>query len=218
LDSDFWHRRWRKNEIAFHQESGNPHLREFWEKLGLTGRRHVFVPLCGKSRDMIWLARQGHMVLGVEISAIAVRDFFREHDWLAEHSSAGAFERWESSGIRLLCGDFFALQPSDLSGVDAVYDRASLIALPPPLRARYAEHLRAILPPTTPVLLVTLEYPQQLMQGPPFSVHEEEIHALYGGRYAIQRLKTHNALADNPRFQNRGLPHLLEKVFFLTPL
>ncbi|MCP5426152.1 MAG: thiopurine S-methyltransferase [Gammaproteobacteria bacterium] len=217
MEPKFWHDRWHKNEIGFHQETGNPHLRAFWASLGLTARHHVFVPLCGKSRDMIWLAEQGHTVLGVELSEIAVRDFFREQALTPKKSSAGPFEVWEIDELRLLCGDFFDLQATDLSDVDGVYDRASLIALPEDMRKGYVRHLLKILPPDAPLLLVTLEYPQETMNGPPFSVHEEEVHALYGARYAVELLKTHDGLAESPRFRDRGLPFMHEKVFHLRP-
>ncbi|NJN48227.1 MAG: thiopurine S-methyltransferase [Candidatus Competibacteraceae bacterium] len=215
MDSGFWHRRWRKNEIAFHQEAGCRHLREFWPTLGLANGRQVFVPLCGKSQDLIWLAQQKHPILGIELSDVAVSDFFQEHELTPQRMSAGAFEVWESDAIKLLCGDFFALTTTDLENVAGVYDRAALIALPPAMRQDYVEHLLGILPPGTPILLVTLEYPQELMDGPPFCVREEEVRMLFGRYYTVELLKIHDAFPENPRFQNRGLPYLNEKIYRL---
>jgi thiopurine S-methyltransferase len=166
---------------------------------------------------MIWLAQQQHPVLGVELSAVAVADFFREHQLAPQQMSAGAFEVWETDAIKLLCGDFFALSAADLENVAGVYDRASLIALPPAMRRDYAKHLLGILPPGAPMLLVTLEYPQELMRGPPFCVHEQEVRTLYGEHYAVELLKIYDALPESPRFQDLGLPYFNEKIYCLKP-
>jgi thiopurine S-methyltransferase len=130
---------------------------------------------------------------------------------------AGAFECWEAGEICLWCGDFFALTPADLSTCAAVYDRASLIALPPAMRQDYARHLQAILPPATGILLVTLEYPQERIGGPPFAVDESEVQALYGARYGVERLYVHVDAVQNPRFPEAGVTHWTEKVYLLKP-
>ncbi len=176
----------------------------------------MFVPLCGKSLDMLWLAGQGHPVLGVDISPIALHSFFQENDLTAHVRQTGSFEVWETQDITLLCGDFFALDRAALAAIGGVYDRASLIALPPALRRQYADHLMAILPPTAPVLLVTLEYPQEQMQGPPFCVEAAEVQALYSSAYTVELLFNCDALAENPRFQGQ-LTRLEEKIYRLIP-
>lgn len=216
MDPDFWHRRWRNNEIAFHQQAINTHLQQFWSGLKLKPNERIFVPLCGKSLDMLWLAGQGYQVLGVEISPLAVESFFQENGLNPQIRRTERFEVCQADTFTLLLGDFFALVPTDLSDIASVYDRASLIALPPAMRQQYARHLTAILPPSASVLLVTLEYPQEAMQGPPFSVEEPEVQDLYAGAYAIERLYIHDALAENPRFHDR-LSRLEEKVYLLKP-
>ncbi len=216
MDPDFWRRRWRKNEIAFHQQDINTHLQHCWNRLELKPGERVFAPLCGKSLDLLWLAGQGHPVLGVEISRLAVESFFRENGLNPKIWQQDRFEVWQADAFTLLCGDFFALIPTDLSDVASVYDRASLIALPPAMRQQYARHLTAILPPSARSLLVTLEYPQEAMQGPPFSVEEPEVQALYENAYDIERLYVHDALPENPRFHDR-LNRLEEKVYLLKP-
>ena len=216
MDPDFWNRRWRKNEIAFHQQEINTHLQHFWSRLGLKPGERVFVPLCGKSLDMLWLASQGYRVLGVEISRLAVESFFRENELNPQIRQEDRFEVWQVDAFTLLCGDFFALVPAVLGGIASVYDRASLIALPPAMRQQYASHLTAILPPSANMLLVTLEYPQDAIQGPPFSVEEPEVQASYGNAYDIERLYVHDALPENPRFHDR-LSRLEEKVYLLKP-
>lgn len=213
MHPDYWLERWQKNEIGFHQTETNFHLQEFWARLGVSGR--VLVPLCGKSRDMLWLRAQGHQVLGVEISALAVQSFFDENTLQPTITLDGAFERWSTDGLTLLRGDFFDLNPAHLGTVAGVYDRASLVALPPELRQRYARHLCDILPPTAPLLLVTMEYEQAQMLGPPFAVSEAEVRDLYGADYQVTLLYTKDILAEQPRFRERGLTRLDERAYHL---
>lgn len=217
METEFWLERWKKNEIGFHQREINTHLQAFWGRLHLPQGSAVFVPLCGKSGDMLWLRAQGHAVLGIELSPIAVRDFYAENNLESRTSGQGRFERWETDGLAILRGDFFDLAPQDLRDVAGVYDRASLIALPPPMRAHYAGHLRAILPAAAAVLLVTMEYPQEQMTGPPFSVREGEVRGFYEDRYAVTHLFTKDILGESPQFRERGLSHLVERVYHLAP-
>jgi thiopurine S-methyltransferase len=213
MEIPFWHDRWKQNEIGFHQADFNSHLQEFWPSLGLKADSHVFVPLCGKSRDLLWLRAQGHPVLGVEVSPIAVRDFFKENGLTPQVSRRDPFEVREADGLTILCGDFFALTPEWLADIQAVFDRASLIALPPDLRTRYAAHMARILPPNARILLVTMEYPAQGLQGPPFSVDEDEVRALYEKHFSVTSLLRKDILTDNPRFRERGVGALHEHVY-----
>ncbi|MCR4300442.1 MAG: hypothetical protein NUV51_02450 [Sulfuricaulis sp.] len=135
---------------------------------------------------------------------IAARDFFAENKLTPKTTTLGKFEQWEAERYKILVGDFFSLETSHLSEVASVYDRASLIALPPALRQRYADHLAAILPAKTEILLVTLEYPEDEMEGPPFSVTEAEVRQLFERHYRVAPLKAKNALAENPQLRERG--------------
>ncbi len=218
MKHDFWHERWLRNEIGFHQQEYNTHLQEFWFRLGLSPDARVFVPLCGKTLDLLWLRAQGHEVMGVEISPVAVRDFFGENDLTPRVSRHGLFERWETDGLVILCGDFFDLGVGDLRNCSGVFDRASLIALPPEMRRDYAVHLRQITPPVARTLLVAMEYPQEQMQGPPFSVREEEVRELYDQAYDIKRLYSLDILEEHARFREKGLTGLTEKVYLMGPL
>jgi len=216
MKKEFWLERWEREEISFHQNEVNPHLCEFWPELNLARGSTVFVPLCGKSQDMLWLREQGLQVLGVELSAIAVQAFFKENGYIPQQITCGKFDRYEADGIRILCGDFFDLSRDDMANVSAVYDRASLIALPPEMRVRYVRHLVSILPRAIQILLITVDYPQPEMLGPPFSVSSGEVEALYR-EYAEVHLLAHlEVLAQNPRFQQRGLSRLQENIFQLT--
>lgn len=217
MKAEFWLERWQRKEIGFHQDEINVHLQEYWNGLQLPAGGEVFVPLCGKSRDMLWLRAQGHRVLGVELSPLAVEDFFLENELKPQVRSAGAFDCWSCDGVSILCGDFFDLEAADLKAVAGVYDRASLVALPQEMRQRYAQHLQRILPAGTPTLLVSMDYAQQEMGGPPFAVSEAEVSSLYGAHYAVERLYTLDVLAENPRFRERGLTRLDEVVYRLSP-
>jgi thiopurine S-methyltransferase len=217
MERDFWHERWQRNEIGFHQQEINAYLQDFWGQLVVPAGGLVFVPLCGKSRDLLWLRARGHKVLGVELSPIAVRDFFAENALTPQVTRQGAFERYETDGLVILCGDFFGLTPELVQGVAGVYDRAALIALPPELRGRYAGHSAAVLPAAAGMLLVTMEYPQNEMSGPPFAVREDEVRQLYEKRYTVTCLLSKDILAESPRFRERGLSALTEKVYRLTP-
>lgn len=216
MKKDFWLERWERKETGFHQSEINPYLRQYWQELHFARDSEVFVPLCGKSSDMLWLRQQGHPVLGVELSAIAAQAFFEENGYTPHRIASGKFDRYEADSICILCGDFFDLREDDLAKVGAVYDRASLVALPPDMRERYVRHLASILTPGTQILLIAFDYPQQEMPGPPFAVSTDEVEALYRPYAEICQLAQLDVLAQNPRFQERGLSQLRENVFLLT--
>ncbi|MFO8154645.1 MAG: thiopurine S-methyltransferase [Pseudomonadota bacterium] len=217
MDEQFWHERWENNQIGFHEDRVNTHLEAYWHELGLARGTKVFVPLCGKARDLLWLRAQGHEVLGIEVSAIAVRDFFAENDLRPTVTECAIGERWSVDGLTIIRGDFFDLDSEETEGCAGVFDRASLIALPPPMRRDYAAHLKRILPVWAETLLVTLDYPPEEMNGPPFSVTETEVRALYGDTWTIQRLWQADALEENRKFRERGVTRLLETVYRLSP-
>ena len=217
MEHEFWHKRWHNDQIGFHQPEGNPLLQQHWPALGIPRECEVFVPLCGKSRDMAWLAQWGHRVVGCELSAKAVEAFFREQNLEPRVEEGERFTRYAAGPFNLLCGDFFQLAPGDIGATAALYDRAALIAMPESMRDLYAAHLLSLLAEDAPGLLITLEYDQSRMQGPPFSVSPEEVERLFGGRYTIERLSEEDALADSPRFAKAGLSVLWEKVYRLSP-
>ncbi|MFA7386290.1 MAG: thiopurine S-methyltransferase [Thiohalobacteraceae bacterium] len=216
MEPSFWHARWEANEIGFHQDEINAHLQRYWSRFELPPGGTVFVPLCGKTRDMLWLASQGLRVVGVEISPIATAAFFNENGLSAEVAREGRFVRHTAAEVRLLEGDYFDLAPADLGPIDAVYDRASLIALPPDLRRRYVDQMARLTAPGVPLLLITLAYPQQEMQGPPFAVTATEVEELWSPGFRIEPLDDRDILEENPRFRARGLTLLQEQLYRLT--
>ncbi len=217
MESQFWLERWQNNEIGFHQSDINAHLRDYWEHLRVPAGSLVFVPLCGRTRDMVWLRAGGYRILGAELSPIAVSSFYAENGLGAQVTPQPPFERWEAGGITLLRGDVFDLTVADLEGVTAVYDRAALVAFPSPMRRDYVRKLASVLPSAAQILLVTMDYPQDQMPGPPFSVPEQEVRDLYGPEYRVDRLRTRDVLSENDRFHKRGLTRLVEHVFHIGP-
>lgn len=216
MKKDYWLERWNQEEIGFHQSDINPYLCQYWQELQLARGSEVFVPLCGKSHDMLWLCKQGYSVLGVEFSIVAIQAFFEENGHAPYYLSGEKFNRYETNGICILSGNFFDLGQKDLANVSAVYDRASLVALPPNMRENYVRHLLSILPPTTQILLITLDYSQSEMSGPPFAVSGGEVEVLYSEHAKICQVAQLDVLERYPRFQERGVSQLRENVFLLT--
>ena len=205
MQADFWLNRWEQNQIGFHEEDINSHLQKFWGNLDIPSGSKIFVPLCGKSSDMLWLLSQGYQVFGVELSPLAVESFFADNHLEARLSVHGSFQRWEMKGLTVFQGNFFDLKSEDLLGCCAIYDRASLIALPIEMRQQYATHLRKIVPALSHTLLVTLEYDQNKMQGPPFSVAESEVNNLFADTQKVACLFSEDILEHNEQFKQKGL-------------
>lgn len=217
MDEEFWKRRWARNEIGFHLSEVNPYLRRYWPGLQLAEGARVLVPLCGKSLDMAWLSEQGFAVLGIELSERAVEDFFAEQHLAAEVSTQGEFKVYRAGALEIRCGDFFALSHRDVADCQGLYDRAALIALPPDMRQRYVEHLTDILAPSCQGLLITLDYEQEQMSGPPFSVSDAEVRQSLGARWNLELLERANVLDEdgNWKFLQRGLTRLDENCYRL---
>ncbi len=214
MQADFWHQRWACNQIGFHQQQVNPGLLRFWPDLTLAARSRVLVPLCGKSRDLRWLLEQGYRVLGIELSQTAVEAFFSEQQIAASISQRGAFTVYAGEGIELWCGDIFALRAEDVADCTALYDRAALIALPPVMRERYVAHLGSVLPAQCGGLLITLDYDQSKIDGPPFAVADEEVQRLLGPVWGLQTLQIAE-VERNAKQLERGVERMQERVYRL---
>ena len=182
MEASFWHAKWEKSEIGFHQDDFNPLLLEHFGALSLPAGSRVFVPLCGKTRDILWLLESGYRVVGVELSRVAVDQLFADMELQPAISRTGQLTRFAVEDLDIYCGDIFDLTGSELGRIDAVYDRAALVALPATMRQRYADHLAAVTG-SARQLLVAYEYDQSLQDGPPFAVSADEIRRLYGTHY-----------------------------------
>lgn len=191
MESKFWHQRWAEKKIGFHQPEVNADLISHWSTLDPPAQGRVLVPLCGKSLDMVWLIQQGHHVVGLELSELAVREFFVELEVEPEVETKDRFKIFRADNLTILCGDFFEATPDDLGGVDTVYDRAALVAMPPEMRQQYADQLKRLMPDQVPMLLLTFQYTSEEVQGPPFSVDQDIVTKLYQDRFEIDVLDRH---------------------------
>lgn len=208
MQAEFWLERWREGRTHFHQSRVTPLLQKYWPSLQLPAGAKVLVPLCGKSLDMLWLAGQGHPVLGVELSELAVQQFFAEHALAPRVSESAQGKHYVAGDIEIICGDIFALHDETLAACAGAYDRAALIALPPDMRARYAQQVYGRLPAGARSILITLEYAQDKMDGPPFSVVEEEVLRLYAPLTDAVAIDRRDILDKEPKFRERGLEKL----------
>jgi thiopurine S-methyltransferase len=172
--------------------------------------------MCGKTRDMVWLSEQGHRVIGVELSPVAVESFYSDNAMKPAHTHRSSFDISEADRICIMCGNFFDVAANDVKETKAVYDRAALVALPPSLREAYTTHMMEILPFGARMLLVSLEYPAGQMEGPPFAVGVDEVARLYDARASrIDLLRRENVLTANPALAGRGLTEIYENTFLI---
>ena len=187
MDAKFWHQRWEDNDIAFHVDEVNPLLVGYFDRLSLAEGARVFLPLCGKTLDIAWLLSKGYRVVGVELIETAIAQLFSELGIKPEISDLGRIKHYSAAHIDIFVGDIFDLSGEVLGPVDAVYDRAALVALPEDMRHRYTANLMQITD-KAPQLLICFEYDQSVMDGPPFSISNEEIETHYRDHYHLAPL------------------------------
>jgi thiopurine S-methyltransferase len=210
-----WIQRWKDGKIGWHRQSVNSKLIEFINCLALQSGDSIFVPLCGKSQDMVYLLEQGFKVIGVEVSQLAIEQFFSENHLRYSLKKTQSFSIYQAENITLYCGDYFALKASDLKSISGVYDRASLIALPIDLRAKYVRHLYSIIPSACRVLLLTLNYPQQQMSGPPYALSESEVVSLFSKGFECQQLQCFDDIENEPKFLHAGVDFIEKATYCL---
>lgn len=215
METEFWLERWREGRTHFHQSRVTPLLQKYWPQLGLPVGSTILVPLCGKSLDMLWLAEQGHQVLGVELSELAVQQFFSENGLQAQVHESAQGKHYVAGNIEIICGDIFTLSDATLAACAGAYDRAALIALPPEMRLRYAHQVYARLPVGAQSILITLEYAQEQMDGPPFSVMQEEVQRIFAPHTDARAIDRRDILEKEPKFVERGLKKLDTTVYRL---
>jgi thiopurine S-methyltransferase len=212
-----WLQRWKNQNIGWHHVEFNPHLLNHWHALRMPRGSLVLAPLCGKSRDMVWLAEQGYRIRGIELSPLATECFFQEQNLEPAVTTEAAFECRRAGPYELYCGDIFDLPQLDNRDIDGVYDRASLVALNPLQRKHYAQMLCDLMPQSSRMLLVAMDYPQEEMQGPPYSVQEAEVRALFASRFKVTLLHTLDLLKDTERYVDKGVSRMSEQVYLLKP-
>ncbi len=189
MNTSYWLQKWEQNNIAFHKSEANPVLVKYFEELALAKGSRVFVPLSGKTLDIGWLLAQGYRVVGAELIEIAIQQLFIELNVAPKVSAMGKVKHYGAENIDIFVGDIFQVSSEMLGSVDAIYDRAALVALPGEVRDLYTAHLRQITD-QAPQLLVIYEYDQTLMSGPPFAITLEEVYHHYGDHYEISQLES----------------------------
>jgi thiopurine S-methyltransferase len=207
MDAKFWHDKWENNQIGFHQPRVNPALVTHIHALPLAAGDRIFLPLCGKTLDIGWLLEQGYQVVGAELSVLAIQQLFAQLGVEPEITDLGDVKLYSATNIDIFVGDIFEVTRDMLGPVDAVYDRAALVALPPEMRVTYAQHLTKITK-TVPQLILTFEYDQDQMSGPPFSVVQSEVERHYQDSYDVTLLNTKT-------FLTRGTLPMQRHVFLL---
>jgi len=211
MEANFWHQRWERGEIGFHEGRANHFLVKHFEKLNLDKGARIFLPLCGKTIDISWLLSRGYRVVGVELSALAINELFNELGVQPEIVNTGSLDHYSAENIDIFVGDIFKLTSQILGSVNAIYDRAALVALPVDTRPEYTAHL-VRLTDTAPQLLISFEYDQTVMPGPPFSVIGDEIQQLYASAYHIKPV-------ENKKVEGnlKGVVEAEEFVWLLQP-
>ena len=211
MEHQFWHQRGEEGQIGFHEGKPNDLLVAHLERLGLAKGARFFVPLCGKAHDLGWLVAQGFRVVGAELSEIAVRELFEEQGLTPDVTPAGDLTRYASGGLEVFVGDVFKLDAPRLGTVDAVFDRAAFVALPDEIRTRYAKHIPEITG-HVPQLMITFEYDQSVMPGPPFAIAPDEVARRYGDRFAAVALARRSVEG-----KLKGQAEADEIIWHLTP-
>lgn len=214
MQSEFWHNCWQNQRIGFHQSEVHPLLPVLLSQVKLDKFRAVFAPLCGKSLDLWWLAEQAN-VIGAELSELACLQFYQDQEQEFSVAAQGSFQRFSHPAVDIWQGDYFGLKPEQLGDIGLIYDRAALIALPAQMRIDYVQQLKNLCPAPVSLLLLSLEYPQEEMPGPPFSVTEPEIRQLFDFAASVELLAMRN-LTGRPFAQRHfNVSRLIEKAFLI---
>ncbi|KXI27674.1 thiopurine S-methyltransferase [Paraglaciecola hydrolytica] len=187
MEADFWHQRWEKGEIGFHERDINPLLISYFHQLDLPKASRIFVPLCGKTHDISWLLDLGYQVVGAELSEVAIKELFKQLDIMPRVSDLLTAKRYQGPNLDIFVGDIFKITAQQLGQVDGIYDRAALVALPSAMRHLYSQHLHAITQGAKQ-LLISFDYDQDTMPGPPFSVVADEVKQHYAQHYKLTLL------------------------------
>lgn len=213
MESSFWHNCWERNLLGFHQHDVHPLLINNFTHLLSPSDRHVFVPLCGKTQDMVYLA-QYLQVTGSELSEIACRDFFVGNEIEFDQQTVGEFVRYSAEQLTLCQGDFFKLSANAIDKVDWIYDRAALIAMPPAMQEKYVKHLQHFFTANTRLFLITVEFPSEQLSGPPFSISGDDVKRLFSG-FSVECIASHEL--NDKRFAQRKfeVDSLCEKLYLI---
>jgi len=213
MKPSFWHKCWQRNSLGFHQETVHPFLEQLLLPRLTSTTEHVFLPLCGKSLDMVWFA-QRMKVSGAELSEIACHDFFQEKDLTFELQQRSCFNVYSYENIQLWQGDFFKLLPADLDKIDWIYDRAAIIALPESMQQQYVQHLSKFVSEHTTLFLISLEFPQEELEGPPFSISSLKVAQLFSD-FEVNCIAEHELVDKKFAQRTFNVKKLVERLYLI---
>lgn len=216
MEAEFWQEAWKIGKTHFHMSSYNLTLLKFFPKFEISKEAIVLVPLCGKTLDLIWLRDQGHRVIGVELSELAVLDFFKENNIDFKIEKIEHFKVFTSKNITIYCGDFFNLSKSLIKTISAVYDRAALIALPERMRSKYLKHMSSLIDTNTNVLLLSFERSPQTNHGPPHSIPREEMLTNTKSYFTLSILEETKEKIKSKLLKKEGINHMQRIVYHLV--
>ena len=216
MKKEFWIEKWQNKQTGFHKDFTHPLLIKYITETGIKQGDTVFVPLCGKSLDMLWLNNQGYKVIGIEVSELAIQQFFAENNLHAVRSTIDKFDVYQFENITLYCGDFFNLTKKHALDINAIYDRAAFIALPEELVGKYVDKMFDIVPAGAKHLLITLEFVKNSGPiGPPFNSPQEKVDLLYSQFSSIKLLQEEDIIAREHKFKEQGCDYVFERVYLI---
>lgn len=210
MEADFWHKKWELNEIGFHKTEANPLLVKHLVQLSLKNGDRIFLPLCGKTLDIGWLLQQGFQVVGAELSELAIQQLFEQLELKPQIAEIGSLKRYSAKNLDVFVGDIFAIDRELIGHIDAIFDRAALVALPSEMRIQYAKHLIDITN-NAPQILITFEYDTKGVSGPPHAISKNEITTHYDANYQLKTLER-----ENLRGGIKGKSEAIERVWLLS--
>ena len=217
MKKEFWLEKWQNKKIGFHKDTTHPLLVKYIDELKIKTGEAVFVPLCGKSIDMLWLNSQGYKVVGIELSELAIKQFFTENNLSYKKVNKGSFSLYTYENITIYQGDFFEMRKDYCTHIRAVYDRAALIALPDELVEKYVEKMREIIPENSSELLITLEFIRTTGSlGPPFTTPNDKVNHLFAKFASIRLLQELDIVEREDGFKAQGCDYVYERVYLIT--
>lgn len=220
LTLEEWQEKWMDHRIGFHKEQGHALLKKHLDTFlkGKSGLR-VFFPLCGKAVEMKWFADRGHSVVGVEVSELAIREFFTEQNLsyseepIMEIPGAKVFKS-SSGNISLYCCNLFDLPRTNIGKFDRIWDRGALVAINPCDRQRYADIMLSLVRKGFQYFLCVVSYDPTKHSGPPFYVPDAEVKRLFGSVCNSQYLEKVDIFEE--QYKSWGIDSLVEKLYLLT--
>lgn len=217
MEHKFWHKKWEKNEIGFHLDSYNPILTKHWIdfKSNFSKLGSVLIPLCGKSKDILFFSDMGLKVTGVELSEDAIIAFFKENNLAYNVSIVNNSKLYSclEKDIQIFNCDILTLSHKDLGKVEMIYDRASIVALPQKIRTDYVKWIHEIKNNETKVFMNVFEF--DAPNGPPFSITLSDIKNYFSDSFTVTLIESIDIEAHKIQIHKNDISWLKSQIYFL---